>query len=319
MTDASRPVDRADDARPDPGDVEADPKARAALSRFSLRSIRASTDPAFAGAFAALSSEFAPRGELERREVIDGWLDRPDARTIRTLTGVELVHEYHFITARDESGKLAGVRDCHVTVDREARVAVAYLAHALVMPQSRRSGLAALLRAAPVTIARRVVNATLAGAANIEILLAAEMEHPQSLALESVTRLVAYGRAGFRALSPRHFPYHQPDFRSLAAPATEPVPLPLLALVRSLGHDDDLDLPARLADAFATHLYAVFATHCDRLHLRTLLAFTSSTLAASGLQRLPLLRLPSSPDDGSALDPLYRDTVLPFYEIRSEV
>src|SRR5437773_7124602 len=84
----------------DESDLEArDAKARGALERFRLVRVRDASGRDFNEAYAALEREFAPRGELERREVIAGWLGRAG---------------YHLLVARDRDGRLAAVRDCHV-------------------------------------------------------------------------------------------------------------------------------------------------------------------------------------------------------------
>src|SRR5262245_31817996 len=99
-------------------------KGRQALGRFRLECVRDAAGPAFSEAYGALAAEFAPRGELERREVIAGWLRRAS---------------YYLLVARDEDGRLAGVRDCHVVVGHARNAVVVYLAHVLVLPAHRRS------------------------------------------------------------------------------------------------------------------------------------------------------------------------------------
>src|SRR5262249_21305267 len=154
--------------------------------------------------------------------------------------------------------------------------------HTFVVPAHRRSGLGALLRAAPVTLGKRALADADHTPAASDLVLAAEMEPVRSGALDTVTRLVVYGRAGFSVLPPRVLPYCQPDFRDLAAlraadPSVEARPLPLLAVVRWIGHEGATALPARLAAAFVRHLYAVFATHCDERDLARPRAHALST------------------------------------------
>ena len=154
-------------------------RRRAALGRFAITRIERSKDPSFE---ARLARPLARVRSAWRARAARG--DRGMARPRRRgdpgrlpFAGGDgsLLHRYHLLVARDADGTFAGVRDCHVTVDPEHRIAIAYLAHTLVLDGFRRSGLAALLRAAPVTLARALV--ALAGEpSSTEILLAAEME-----------------------------------------------------------------------------------------------------------------------------------------------
>lgn len=269
--------------------------------------VRSSRAPDFAQAYAALAAEFGPRGELERREVIAGWLDEDGAQS-----GDGLHRTYHLLVARDEQGALAGVRDCHVVIDRSG-VAVVYLAHALVLPPYRRKGLGALLRRVPIEIGQAAIRDAGLAASSVDLLLAAEME-PASLDDEaSIVRLRGYGNDGFAAIAPAALPYFQPDFRDLDAldPEREqPRPIPLLAVVRFVGHEDASSLPARLARAFVTHLYAVFATHVRRDHLESLAAATLRVLDAFPHADVPLLPLPRAEGDASRLGALTREAVL---------
>jgi hypothetical protein len=280
----------------EPTDVD-EAKGKSALERYSLQEVELA-DPIFLQAYGVLDAVFGPRGELERRTVVESWLRTPPAQ--RT---------YHLLVARDHAGALAAVRDCHVRVDRDANVVVAYLAHTLVMPAHRRSGLASLLRAAPLALARRLASAELPEA---DLLLAAEMEPYEPGEEESLVRLVAYASGGFSAIAPSHLPYSQPDFRDPAYVRLEPKPVPLVAIVRWVGHEHERNLPKRLAEAYLENLYAVFATHCSKEHVDELRERTLRALAAkTGAERtVPLCALPTGADDEEALRPLRRDEVL---------
>src|SRR5262249_35021575 len=158
---------------------------------------------------------------------------------------------YSLIAARDQTG-LAGVRDCHAVLDPSCGVCVVYLAHTLVAPAHRGSGLGALLRAAPVTLGKRALLEAGHAPEASDLMLAAEMGAGRRDEPDAVARLVSYGRGGFSAVPPKCLPYCQPDFRDLAAlraadPSLEASPLPLLAVVRWIGHDGATALPARLA------------------------------------------------------------------------
>jgi GNAT superfamily N-acetyltransferase len=280
-----------------------DDKARAALERFRLARVQEAAGRDFREGWGALDAEFGPRGEIERPEVVRGWLEASRGRALPE----GLWWEYHLIVARDAEGVLAGARDCHVTVDAARGECVVYLAHTLVLPPYRRAGLAALLRAAPVTAAQRaLVRAATAG----DVLLAAEMEPADPAAEDTIVRLVAYGRGGFAVVPPAVLPYCQADFRDPARIGEAPRPLPLLAVVRWLGHDGATALPARLCEAYVRHLYAVFATHCRPSDLGPPLGHALGALRAHGGGEVPLLALPRSRDDVDALAPLLRAEVL---------
>ena len=262
---------------------------------YRFEAVESSKSPAFDEAYGALDAEFGPRGELERREVVARWLDEAAAAPEEKLQ-----RSYHLLVARDERGSLAGVRDCHVVLDRGEAIAVVYLAHALVLPPFRRSGLGALLRSTPIAIARRVLGDAGMDASKVDILLAAEMEPAARDDEASIIRLLAYGKEGFAAIAPAALPYWQPDFRDLGALHVSDIearPLRLLAVVRFLGHEGAPTLPKRLARAFVTHLYAVFATHVRPDHLAALEARTLGVLDALATPEVPLLPLPRTIDD----------------------
>ena len=287
-----------------------------------IEAVTSSRGPDFAEAYAALSAEFEPRGELERREVVSRWLEEATPVPAQAPDGVALLRSYHLLVARDGSGALAGVRDFHLVYDAKNAVAITYLAHVLVLPAHRRSGLAERFRSEPVELSQRAIEALGADLGAVDLLLAAEMEPADPAELSSLVRLVAYGKAGFAAIAPTSLPYCQPDFRLLDSPATDEAEprrvlgaraIPLLAVVRWVGHEGATSVPRRLARAFMRHLYAVFATHVRADHLAALMARTLIALDASPLDDVPLVRLPRAIDDHDALEPLSRASVLPLF------
>ncbi len=280
----------------DPRDID-DDRGRHAASNYRIEEVPVHGD-LFERAFGALHAEFGSRGELERRSVIEGWLrDRAGHRS----------DGYHLLAALDRAGELGAVRDCHVRLDPKRSVAVAYLAHVVVAPEHRRTGLASLMRAAPLGLARRALAS--AARQGDDILLAAEMEPVVLEDRASILRLVAYGRAGFAAIAPSRLPYCQPDFRDLAAIGGAPNPLPMLAVVRWVGHERASVVPTRLAEAYVEDLYEVFATHCRREDLAAPREHALRKLR-EGFGDIPLLALPESLEDERALRPLLRDEVL---------
>ncbi|WP_437958067.1 hypothetical protein WME76_43475 [Sorangium sp. So ce119] len=293
----------------DPRDVcpgEGPEKVARALAQFSLE--EAQDDAAFDEGYRALDAFFGPKGEIERREVLWAWLAGKHADGAAPIAAT-----YHMILARDADGRLAGARDCFVTLDRAARRCVVLLSHALVLPDFRRSGLAALLRAAPVALARRALEAAGIAAGQAEILLAAEMEPVDPDDRDTAVRLFAYGRAGFWAIPPAVLPYAQPDFRDTAALGVTPVPVPLVAVVRQVGEEDRADISRAGAASFLRHYQAVHAREVPPGDLAPIRERALAGLATFEGERVPLLRIPRGPAEVAGFAPLLRSAVMPLF------
>jgi hypothetical protein len=276
-------------------------RAREAIGRYRVERVTTAASEAFAEAYRLLHVEFGDKGELEREDVVRGWVG---GSASEPPTGA-LERDYHLLIARDPTGRIAAVRDCHVSLDATARICVVYLAHVLVLPEHRRTGLAHLLREAPRVLGRRACSTL----EDSELLLAAEMEPVPSNGTEEIVRLVAYGRAGFRVVDPARLPYAQPDFRPHAEiDADRPRPIPMLAVVARDGHPDDDALPRALAAAYVEHLYGVFATHCRAADLVAPRAHALSALGDA--PSVPLLPLPRDTSNIDRLRPFARDAVL---------
>ena len=283
-------------------------KLQAAAERFTLHEVAGSENAVFDAAYGALYSYFGPLGEIERRTVHEALADAP-----RYERPPYRMH-YHLTLARDEHGAVAGARDCTVALCEETRTCVVYMAHALVLPPYRRSGLAGLFRQIPAQFGRALIRDAGMSPDEVDLVLALEQEPVDPANHDSVVRLCAYARGGFSVIDPAAMRYCQPDFRDLPALGVPPSPIPLLAVVRWVGHEGEAEIPARLAEAYATHLYdGIHAGHCRPQDLAPIRRFALDTLAASGLARVPLLSLPAHPDDAAALAPLGRDRVLPLY------
>ncbi len=285
-----------------PEDLAADDaKGRAALARYALSLVTTEADPAFEIAYGLLDGEFGAKGELETRAAIRGYLARA------TPPG-----GYRLVLARDERGDVAGVRDCHASVDVAAGVIVVFLSHVLVLPPHRGSGLASLLREVPAALGRSAAaEATLE---RPEIMLAAEMEPVVLDSPETIVRLVAYGRAGFSVVDPAALPYGQPDYREHARiDADRPRPIPLLAVVKRLGRETERTIPKALAAAFVEHLYRIVGSHCREQDLARPRDHALGALARAPGERVRLLDLPRGMEDRAALSPLLREVVLRYH------
>jgi len=272
-------------------------KAAHAAGRFALE---LATDRAqFEEGFALLDLQFGPLGEMEREEVLSAWFERgslspPDA---------PIQARYHMVLARDEHGTIAGVRDMFVTTDRAANLSVALLSHSLVLPPFRRTGLASLLRAVPVPLAQAV----LPGA---EIMLCAEMEMVRPDDRDSIVRLMAYRRAGFQVIPPAVLGYAQPDFGEWRDDAR---PIPLLAIVRRIGSESDTTIPRGRAWAYVAHYHAAQSCHCDPRQIAAIRANAEQAFAVHPDDPIPLLPLPSHPDERELVRPLLRSVAFRAY------
>lgn len=290
-------------ARPllEASDVPAsDAKASQALARYTFELVSDPASASFDAAYRMLWAEFGAKGELERRDVVEAWLRRPAAE-----------QTYRLVVARDAGGGVAGVRDFHVAIDRDANVCVVYLAHVIVAPSERRGGLGGLMRHLPAATGRRALAE--ASLRDADVLLAAEMEPFAEGATDTLVRLVAYGKAGYKVMDPARVPYAQPDFRAHADIDADPrgaLALPLLAVVRWLGHEDAREAPVRLARAYVSTLYAIFATHCRARDYEPVLKRSLDALAAGGDAPIALLPPPTGADDAAALAPLARARVV---------
>jgi hypothetical protein len=273
------------------------PKAVQAAKRFALE---LATDRAqFEEGFALLDLQFGPLGEMEREEVLSAWFDRgslspPDA---------PIQARYHMVLARDEHGTIAGVRDIFVATDAAANLSVALLSHSLVLPPFRRTGLASLLRGVPVALAQ----AALPGA---EIMLCAEMEMVRPDDRDSIVRLMAYGRAGFRAIPPAVLGYAQPDFGEWRDDAR---PIPLLPIVRRIGAENETAIPRRRAWAYVTHYHAAQSCHCDPRQIAAIRSNAERAFSEHPDDPVPLLQLPRHPAERELVRPLLRSVAFRAY------
>ncbi len=296
--------------------------------KYELWSIEHPDDPDFHLAFQFLWDAFGGHGEMEREEVIRGFL-RDDPFT-PDANGT--YYRYFLLVARGPEGDIRGVRDGTVLVNPsyDADLCLVYLSHIYILPEARGTVLSYWLRIAPVELAvryladlgaRGCVQLPLPDAPGrhfgMRLNLCAEMEYFAPELRASWQRLLFYGRGGFDAIDPRYFPYLQPDFRppeEIRQTGNRPVPFAIL--LRRMGRERQALLPIEEAQAVMRLLYDEFRCHCEPELLQSSLDLVVRRLeqrAAAGKDAVRLLPLPTGPRDLHRLKRLYRPFVYSRY------
>jgi hypothetical protein len=295
--------------------------------KYQLWSIENPNDPEFDEAYDLLWEAFGPQDEMERKDAIrkflidDSYEPEPSGTFMR----------YFLIVARGEDGKIRGVRDGTVLVNPSFApdLCVIYLAHIYMKPEARGTVLSYWLRIAPVELAVQYL-ADLHGMGKISLPapqapgkyfgmrlnLAAEIEYFTPEARISWQRILFYGRGGFDAVNPRHFPYRQPDFRDPEViRATGNRPVPMVLLLRRMGRERQAQLPIDEARAVMRLLYDDFADHCAPELLENSLQLVLDRLEERARRKnfVELLPLPTGPKDLHRLKPIFRYHVYSRY------
>ncbi len=290
--------------------------------RYEVEAIDHPDHPDFKRAFQMLWDAFGPAGEMEPEAVIrEMLLEDPTV----PMPGGSFAR-YLLLVARDRAtGAIRGVRDGRVFVNPAYApdLCVVYLSHIFMAPEARGTVLTYWLRIAPMDLAitylhllhtrgKIALPAPDAPGRNfgMRIDLAAEVEYFSPEDKLSLQRLLFYGRGGFDAIDPRHFPYRQPDFRPAAEiAATGDRPHPFLLLLRRVGREREARLPIDEARAVIRLLYDDFETFCEARHLASSLDVVLGRLEerhARGKSDVALLPLPTGASDLRRLKPLFR-------------
>lgn len=290
--------------------------------RYEIEAIEHPDHPDYPRAFQLLWEAFGAAGEMEREPVIrQSLLEDP-------FTPLESgsYARYFLLVARDRaSGAIRGVRDGRVLMNPAYApdLCLVYLSHIYMLPEARGTVLTYWLRIAPVDLAVSYLHRLQqAGQVRLpapedpgryyglRVDLAAEMEYFSPEDRLSLQRILFYGRGGFDAIDPRHFPYRQPDFRDARVIAeTGDRPVPFMLLLRRVGREREARLPIGEAKAVMQLLYDDFATFCEPTHLASSLDVVLGRLEerrAQGKDHVALLPLPTGPKDLRRLRPLFR-------------
>src|SRR5262249_54247472 len=184
--------------------------------RYELQSIEDPSDPDFERAYRVLWQGFGPAGEMETEGTIRGYLERDPYEPIPSGTFIR----YFLIAARDRDGNLRGVRDGSVLYNAAYApdLCLVYLSHIFMLPEARGTVLTYWLRVAPIELAvEYLFELQRRGLASLpapdqpgryfglHLDLVAEMEYFSPEDLQSLQRILFYGRGGFDAIDPRHF------------------------------------------------------------------------------------------------------------------
>lgn len=288
--------------------------------KYQIWEVTTPDDPDFPQAFKLLWDTFGDVGEMEREEVIRSFLlDDPYEPT---KDGTFIL--YFLLVAKDMDGNIRGVRDGSVMVNPaySPDLCLVYLSHIFMLPEARGTVLSYWLRITPVELAMKYV-AELHARGRIalpqpnnpgkyygmRVDLAAEMEYFAPEDRISWQRILFYGRGGFDAINPRHFPYRQPDFRDPELiRQTGNRPMPFMILLRRMGRERQALLPIDEAKAVMNLLYDDFETHCAPEFLENSLDLVLDRLEERSRRKnfVELLPLPTGARDLQRLRPLWR-------------
>jgi hypothetical protein len=295
--------------------------------RYELWSIETPDHPDFLPAYELLWGAFGPNGEMEREEAIRRFL--LDDSHEPTATGTFI--RYFLLVAKDKDGNVRGARDGSVMINPAYApdLCVVYLSHIFMTPEARGTVLSYWLRIAPMEVAMQYLmdldklgkislpDASAPGKNfGMRIDLAAEMEYFEPEDRISWQRILFYGRGGFDAINPRHFPYRQPDFRDPEViRATGNRPVPFMVLLRRMGRERQATLPLDEARAVMRLLYDDFACHCSIDFLSNSLQLVLDRLEERAKQKsfVELLPLPTGANNLARLKKLFRYTVFNKY------
>ncbi|MDB4946138.1 MAG: hypothetical protein JWP97_5672 [Labilithrix sp.] len=294
---------------------------------FEFWSITSPDHPDFEKAYQLLWNAFGPQGEMERASAIKQFL--VDDSYEPTPTGTYI--QYFLLVAKDRAGNIRGVRDGSVLVNPgyAPSLCVVYLSHIFTVPEARGTVLSYWLRIAPMElamsylkelVARGKIEVPLPDAPakcyGMTIDLAAEMEYFSPEDRISWQRILFYGRGGFDAIDPQHFPYLQPDFRDPeVVKQTGDRPMPFMVLLRRVGRERRALLPIDEARAVMKLLYDDFACHCAPETLGSSLQLVLDRLEERARTRsyVRLLPLPTGPRNLNRLKRLFRHRVFSKY------
>lgn len=289
--------------------------------QFQFWSIETPDDPDFQPAYDLLWDAFGDRGEMEREEPIRQFLLDNPFEPVPSGTYIR----YFLLVAKDQRGKIVGVRDGSILVNPgyAPDLCATYLAHIFVLPEARGTVMSYWLRVAPIEMAMQYLAElhqrgliTLPAPDQpgrhfgMRMNLTAEMEYFAPEDRLSLQRILFYGRGGFDVIDPKHFPYVQPDYRDPEEiRQTGNNPVPFMVLLRRMGRERQARIPIDEAVATMKLLYDDFAAFCAPEHLANSLDRVMRRLEdrrAAGKTTVDLLPMPTGSKDLGRLRRLWR-------------
>ena len=294
---------------------------------FSVWSVESEDDPDFQPTFDLLWQAFGTVGEMEREEVIRDFIRRDpfEPSAAGTFT------RYFLLLARDRNGAVRGARDGFILVNPsyDPDLCVVYLSHIYMLPEARGTVLSYWLRIAPMEVAMQYLSDLHArGRINLpapdapgrnfgmQLDLVAEMEYFTPEDRISWQRILFYGRGGFDAINPRHFPFQQPDFRDPEEiRETGNTPVPFMVLVRRVGRERAARIQIEEAMAIMRMLHDNHAFYCAPEFLENSHRHVIRRLEerAKVKDTVDLLPLPSGSQNLNRLKRLFRYTAYTRY------
>jgi GNAT superfamily N-acetyltransferase len=295
--------------------------------KYQLWTIETPGDPDFEASYDLLWDCFGPAGEMERKDVIRDFLRYDSFKPNDDGTFMR----YFLMVAKDKDGQLRGARDGTVLINPRyaPNLCLIYLSHIFMRPEARGTVLSYWLRIAPVELAMQYLADLHARGLlrlpdpeapgkyfGMHIDLAAEMEYFTPEERISWQRILFYGRGGFDAINPRHFPYRQPDFRDPEViRRTGNMPVPFMLLLRRMGRERFATMPIDEARAVVRLLYDDFSTHCESEFLDTSLQLVLDRLDVRAERKsyVELVPLPTGVKDLHRLKRLFRHQIYTRY------
>lgn len=291
--------------------------------RYVMWNIQDPNDPDLEPAWQMLWDVFGPVGEMEKKETIIEWLGEDSFQAMPNGTFMK----YFMIVAKDRDGNVRGARDGTILINPAYApdLCVIYLAHIYMLPQARGTVLSYWLRIAPVEVAMQFMADLHARGKlslpqpdrpgryfGMQVDLVAEMEYFTPEERISWQRILFYGRGGFDAIDPKHYPFQQPDFREpeeIAASGQHP--LPFMLLVRRMGRERNATLPISEAMAITHLMMDDHATYCSKESMDVTYTYLMRRLEERAQKKdyVALLPLPTGPQNLNRLKRLFRHTV----------
>lgn len=274
------------------------PRALAMLPRLRAHSVESSVDPWFDRAYDVLDRYFGPRGELEARDALARVVDRPFEHR-----GVHVA--YPLIVLEDEAGELISVLSRYMTWEPATGVLAAL--DGCGYTEERHRGRGTTILGLPLLLdAGRRRLAPWGAAEARRVLDLGDLEPLDPADPDAVQRATTWGRRNARVIPPSAFPLTLVGMRDERAPGGFSPPVPVLGMLADpLGEGPLAAVDKAALAVLALHMEAAHAWAGDAAGLAEQTARLLAAIAAAPEDPVPLIPLPTSPDDAEILARLY--------------